>query len=88
MTTLREAAKDVVRLYLSHNHPDSLYTNEDWFKAFDALWEALKSDADDTALLRQAWEALRQCRYTTPPAQRQIVKDAITALEQRLGEKT
>jgi DNA-directed RNA polymerase specialized sigma24 family protein len=39
---------------------------------------------DDTALLRQALEALRQCQFTTPPAQRKIVNAAIAAIRERL----
>ena len=38
----------------------------------------------DESLLRQAWEALRQCEFTTPPAQRAVVKEAIAALKERL----
>lgn len=45
--------------------------------------EAAKSD---TALLRQAWEALRQCEYTSAPAQRPMIKSTIAALQERLGE--
>jgi hypothetical protein len=39
---------------------------------------------DDTDLLRQALEALRQCQFTTPPAQRKIVNAAIAAIRERL----
>ena len=37
------------------------------------------------AFLQQAFDALRQCEFTTPPAQRPIVKDAITALRSALA---
>ncbi len=84
---LREAAKDVVRLYLSHNHPDSLYTNEDWFKAFDALWEALKSDTDDTALLRQALDCLENHVMQRTYAGGVVICNTAIALRERLGEK-
>ncbi len=36
-------------------------------------------------LLQQALDALRQCEFTSPPAQRPIVKDAITALREALA---
>lgn len=35
-------------------------------------------------LMQQALDALRQCEFTSPPAQRPIVKDAITALRSAL----
>jgi len=36
-------------------------------------------------LLQQALDALRQCEFTSPPAQRPIVKDAIAALREALA---
>lgn len=39
----------------------------------------------DRALMQQALDALRQCEFTTPPAQRQIVKNALAALNERLA---
>ena len=38
-----------------------------------------------TELLRQAHDALRQCEFTTPPAQRPIVKDALAAIRAHLA---
>lgn len=40
----------------------------------------------DRDLLQQALDALRQCEFTTPPAQRQIVRNAIVALNERLAQ--
>lgn len=40
----------------------------------------------DRTLLAQALDALRQCEFTSPPAQRPIVKDAIAALRARLAQ--
>ena len=39
----------------------------------------------DRDLMQQALDALRQCEFTTPPAQRQIVKNALAALNERLA---
>ena len=39
----------------------------------------------DRDLLQQALDALRQCEFTTPPTQRQIVKNALAALRERLA---
>ena len=40
----------------------------------------------DRDLMQQALDALRQCEFTTPPAQRQIVKNALAALNERLAQ--
>jgi hypothetical protein len=40
----------------------------------------------DRDLMQQALDALRQCEFTTPPAQRQIVKNALAALRERLAQ--
>jgi hypothetical protein len=48
------------------------------------LRTVLSGHPSDTDLLRQALEALRQCQFTTPPAQRKIVNAAIAALRERL----
>jgi hypothetical protein len=39
----------------------------------------------DRDIMQQALDALRQCEFTTPPAQRQIVKNALAALNERLA---
>lgn len=42
--------------------------------------------AVDKELIEQAVEALRQCEFTTPPAQRTMVKEASTSLRAALAE--
>ena len=39
----------------------------------------------DRDIMKLALDALRQCEFTTPPAQRQIVKNALAALRERLA---
>ena len=50
------------------------------------LRNAIKTIKADERLIRQAWDALRQCEYTSAPAQRPMIKRAIAALRERLGE--
>ena len=40
----------------------------------------------DRDIMQQALDALRQCEFTSPPAQRQIVKNALAALNERLAQ--
>jgi hypothetical protein len=62
VVSLIEAARQVVRLWLTYRHPDSLYTHEDWAEAFEDLRKSLSTWRDHTALLRQALEALENSR--------------------------
>lgn len=71
------------QLYAEREH----HTNS--VKALERKIGRLSTQADkDEALLRHALEALRQCRYTSPPAQRPMVVAVIAALIGRLEEAT
>jgi hypothetical protein len=85
---VQEPVPDDVQMYAKAMQEDGYRGPLHWARSI-IDWVAKQAAApqpqrDDTALIRQALEALRQCQFTTPPAQRNIVIAAIAAIRERL----
>jgi hypothetical protein len=85
MTSLREAAQQALSVLTMFNAEDSVFKGE-FDQEITALRTALaEPDQDDTALLRQALEALE---YEAHRGNDDAYRSLRDALRERLGEKT
>lgn len=66
---------------LRTQHAEIEADNRNLGQLTDDLIACRREIARKDALLRQAFDALRQCEFTVPPAQRPIVKDALAAIK-------
>jgi hypothetical protein len=85
MTSLREAAQQALSVLTMFNAEDSVFKGE-FDQEITALRTALaEPDQDDTALLRQALEALE---YEAQRGNDDAYRSLRDAIKERLGEKT